>query len=258
MGPKFRSQSMRITLIFQRYRPAVCISLHLCNAIICVALHQRPLLYLPFIKWPRRRSDPTSIAVVALCKRARTGAGRRSVERAGPRPIKDDKPWLHHTTSKAKPKPASGPAASAFELPKFEMPNFEVPKMEIPAAFREIAEKSVSQAKETYEKMKSAAEEATDVLEDTYATATKGASDYGLKVIEVTRANTNAAFDFYSRADGRDVVLRDGRTSTAHARKQFETATAQGKELAALAQKVATETAEPIKDSVTKAFKKVA
>ena len=154
-----------------------------------------------------------------------------------------------HTTSKAKPKPASGPAASAFELPKFEMPNFEVPKMEIPAAFREIAEKSVSQAKETYEKIKSVAEDATDVLEDTYATATKGASDYGLKVIEVTRVNTNAAFDLYSEM----VEL-----STAHARKQFETATAQGKELASLVQKVATETAEPIKDSVTKAFKKVA
>jgi hypothetical protein len=46
--------------------------------------------------------------------------------------------------------------------------------------------------------------------------------------------------------------------STAHARKQFETMTAQSKDLAALAQKVATETAEPVKESVSKAFKKVA
>jgi phasin len=163
-----------------------------------------------------------------------------------------------HTTSKAKPKPDSAAAASPFELPKFEMPNFEVPKMEIPAAFREIAEKSVSQAKETYEKMKSAAEDATDVLEDTYATATKGASDYGLKVIEVTRANTNAAFDFYAELMAVTSYSEMVELSTAHARKQFETATAQGKELAALVQKVATETAEPIKDKVTKAFTKVA
>jgi hypothetical protein len=63
-------------------------------------------------------------------------------------------------------KSKSKAAPSAFEMPKFELPNFEIPKMEIPAAFRELAEKSVSQAKETYEKMKSAAEEATDVLED--------------------------------------------------------------------------------------------
>src|SRR5215468_3180328 len=74
---------------------------------------------------------------------------------------------------KAKAK-AGTPAASMFEFPKFEMPSFEMPHMEVPAAFRELAEKSVSQAKDTYERMKSAAEEATDVLEDTYATATKG------------------------------------------------------------------------------------
>ena len=39
---------------------------------------------------------------------------------------------------------------------------------------------------------------------------------------------------------------------------QFETLTAQSKELATLAQKVATETVEPVKESVSKAFKKVA
>ena len=88
------------------------------------------------------------------------------------------------------------PADGAFEMPKFEMPKFDMPKVEMPAAFREMAERGVAQAKDTYEKMKAAAEEATDVLETTYSTATKGASDYGLKVIEVARANTNAAFDF--------------------------------------------------------------
>jgi len=164
----------------------------------------------------------------------------------------------HHTAApKAKPKLASGPTASPFEFPKFEMPNFEVPKLEIPAAFREFAEKSVSQAKENYEKMKSAAEEATDVLEDTYATATKGASDYGLKMIEAARVNTNAAFDFTTELMTVKSFSEVVELYTAHARKQFETVTAQSKELAALAQKVATETAEPMKESVTKAFKKV-
>src|SRR5262249_41641253 len=81
------------------------------------------------------------------------------------------------------------------EMPKFEIPKFEVPKMEVPAAFREMAERSVTQARDGYEKMKAVAEEATDVLEDTYATASKGATDYTLKLIEHARANTNAAFD---------------------------------------------------------------
>jgi phasin len=155
-----------------------------------------------------------------------------------------------------KTKASAGP--SAFELPKFDIPNFEIPKLEIPAAFREIAEKSVSQAKEGYEKMKSAAEEATDVLEDTYATATKGAADYGAKLIETARVNTNAAFDFYTELMTVKSFSEMVELSTAHARKQFEAVTGQTKELTALAQKVTTETTEPLKDSVTKAFKKVA
>src|SRR4029077_21056375 len=155
-------------------------------------------------------------------------------------------------------KSKSKAAPNAFEMPKFELPNFEIPKMEIPAAFREIAEKSVSHAKETYEKMKSAAEEATDVLEDTYATATKGAADYGLKWIEAARDNTNAGFDFATKLMTVKSLSEMVELSTAHARKQFDTVTAQSKELAALAQKVATDTAERVKESVSKVFKKVA
>ena len=101
------------------------------------------------------------------------------------------------TTAKSKPKVASVSSEAKFEMPKFEMPKFEIPTMEVPPAFREMAEKGVAQAKDNYEKMKSASEQATEVLEDTYATASKGCSAYGLKVIETARANTNAAFDLY-------------------------------------------------------------
>jgi phasin len=167
---------------------------------------------------------------------------------------------MEETTTKSisSTKPMSGFSGSAFEFPKFGMPNFEMPKMEIPAAFRELAEKGVSQAKENYEKMRTAAEEATGLMEGTYATASKGASEYGSKVIEAARTNTNAAFDFASELMKAKSFSDFVELSTAHARKQFEVLTAQSKELAALAQKVATETAEPVKESVTKAFKKVA
>jgi phasin len=152
----------------------------------------------------------------------------------------------------------SKPTTGAFEMPKFEMPKFDIPKVEMPAAFREFAERGVAQAKDTYEKMKAAAEEATDVLETTYSTATKGAADYGLKVIETTRVNTNAAFDFYGELITAKSLSEVIELSSAHARKQFEALSAQTKELGALAQKVAAETAEPIKSGMNKAFSKVA
>lgn len=152
----------------------------------------------------------------------------------------------------------SKPASSAFEMPKFEMPKFEIPKIEMPAAFREFAERGVAQCKDTYEKMKAAAEEATDVLETTYSTASKGASDYGMKMIEAARVNTNAAFDYANELITAKTLSEVVELSSAHARRQFEAMTAQTKELGALAQKVATETAEPIKAGMNKAFTKVA
>jgi phasin len=159
------------------------------------------------------------------------------------------------TAAKAKTsKPVPGP----FEMPKFEMPKFDIPKVEMPAAFREFAERGVAQAKDTYEKMKAAAEEATDVLESTYSTASKGASDYGLKMIETARVNTNAAFDFYGELITAKSLSEVFELSSSHARKQFETLTAQTKELGALAQKVAADTAEPMKSGMNKAFSKVA
>ena len=48
------------------------------------------------------------------------------------------------------------------------------------------------------------------------------------------------------------------RSTTAYMRTQFDTVTAQAKELADHAQKVATETVEPIKESLTSTFSKAA
>ncbi len=163
---------------------------------------------------------------------------------------------MAETTTAPKAK-TSKPAAGPFDMPKFEMPKFDIPNVEMPAAFREFAERGVAQAKDTYEKMKAAAEEATDVLETTYSTASKGASDYGLKVIEAARVNTNAAFDFAGELLAAKTLSEAIELSSAHARKQFETMTQQSKELGALAQKLATETAEPIKAGMSKAFNKV-
>src|ERR1044071_8009330 len=147
---------------------------------------------------------------------------------------------------KAKPIPAAAEMPK-FEMPKFEMPSFDMPKIEVPAAFREIAEKSIAQCKDNYEKIKSAAEEATDVLEETYAAATKGASGYGLKVLENARANTNAAIDVFGQMLTAKSYSEVVELSTAYWRQQFDTATAQAKELADVAQKAATKPAEPIK-----------
>lgn len=164
------------------------------------------------------------------------------------------------TTNRPKAKPGNAPFADTpkFETPSFDMPKFDTAPFEVPAAFREFAEKGVSHAKANWEKVKAATEETTDLLEDSYTTASKGASDYGLKLIEVGRSNTNAAFDFAGQLMTVKSLSEAIELSTSYARKQFDAMSAQSKELTALAQKVATEAAEPLKEGVTTAFKKVA
>src|ERR1043165_2598074 len=88
------------------------------------------------------------------------------------------------TSVKPKPAKAAAPVIPLFEMPKFDIPSFDLPKVEVPAAFREFAEKGVAQTKEAYEKFKAAAEQNTEMLETVYATASKGTTEYGLKVIE--------------------------------------------------------------------------
>ena len=141
-------------------------------------------------------------------------------------------------TNQAKTVKNSG---SSFGPPNYEMPKLDMPKMEVPPAFRELADKGVAQARDTYEKAKAAAEQATNQLKDAYTTAAKGATDYNIKVIEIARANTNTAVDNAFELLGVKSLTEFVELSTKHARKQFEALTAQTRELAELAQKVTTE-----------------
>ena len=148
--------------------------------------------------------------------------------------------------------------AEATHMHKGTKSAFDLPKVEVPEAFREFAEKGAAQTKEMYEKMRVGTEEATHLLENTFKTATTGATEFNRKMIENARANTNAFFDHTMALLGAKSPSEAMEISTAHLRKQFEAVAHQTKELTALAQKVTTETAEPVKAGITKAFKTVA
>jgi phasin len=147
-------------------------------------------------------------------------------------------------------------AEATHAMPKGAKSNLA--NSEIPEAFREIAEKSAAQTKEIYEKMRVGAEEATGLLENTFKTAATGATEFNRKLIENARSNTNAIFDHAIAVLGTKSLSEAIEVSTAHARKQFEAVADQTKDLTALAQKVTTETAEPVKAGISKTFNKVA
>jgi phasin len=139
--------------------------------------------------------------------------------------------------------------------PKFDTPKFDMPKVEVPEVMRAFAEKSVQQAKDVYARMKTAAEETTDALEDTYSNATRGATEFNLKALEALRTNVNASFDYTRELLGSKSLAEAVELSASHMRRQFEELSSQAKTLSSLAQKVATETAEPIKSGMARTVK---
>jgi phasin len=154
----------------------------------------------------------------------------------------------------ATPTSEAGPSGTLV-TPEFQK-TFASMAAEAPAAFRELAEKGLSRAKDSYEKMKSAAEEAGSLLEASSSCATKGATDYGLKLIETARTNTNATFDYVAGLMAAKSPSEVIELSTAHARRQFETVASQMHDLTGLAQKVMTETAEPLKGGFDRMVRK--
>jgi len=132
------------------------------------------------------------------------------------------------------------------------------PNTDAPQAFREIAENSTKQAKETYEKMSAATTDAADLIKNSYSTAVEGVHAYNNKLIEFANANINTTFDFVQKLSGVNSPSAFVELSTEYARKQFETLTEQTKQLTELAQKVTLATPEPFKAGVAKAFNRAA
>jgi phasin len=129
---------------------------------------------------------------------------------------------------------------------------------EVPEQMRAFAEKGVSQARDNYAKFKDVAESHNGTMEAVFTTASKGASEFSARLIEIVKTNTTANLDFAQSLFGVKSPAEGLELWTAHARKQFEIFTANAKELAELSQRVATETVEPIKANATKLFKPAA
>jgi len=134
----------------------------------------------------------------------------------------------------------------------FRMPLFEFARIALPGMFDELAKQGVARAQEGCEKVKAASEEMAEALRETYSSNARSATDYGLKVIETSNANTASAIDFFAHLLGGKSVTDVFTLSVTQAHKAFGTASAQNRELWELARKLAMETGEPIRKHVAK------
>jgi phasin len=129
---------------------------------------------------------------------------------------------------------------------------------EVPEQMRALAEKGVSQARDTYARFKDLAESHNSTIEAVFAVTSKGAGEYSAKVREMVKANTTATLDFAQELLAVKSPSEALELWTTAVRKQFEVLAAQAKELTELTQKVATESVEPIKTNASKLLKPAA
>ena len=129
------------------------------------------------------------------------------------------------------------------------------PVAEMQENVRKAVEKTVADARDAYAKAKTAAEEATGAMETSLAAAKTGIVEINAKALDAMRANVEANFDLVHALIGAKSVSDYVALQAEFARKQIESLTSQAKELGALAQKVANESAAPIKDQVARTFK---
>ncbi len=114
---------------------------------------------------------------------------------------------------------------------------------------RKLADKSAAIVSETLAKGKAA-------VEQSYSATVENVRDFNVKMIDMAQANAEAVFELARQLATAKQPSDIIELWTAHAKKQFETLSEQTKELSALGQKIAGESAAPIAHGVNQAFKK--
>ncbi len=121
-------------------------------------------------------------------------------------------------------------------------------------SFREFAEKGVSQSKDAFAKMKTAADEAAKTVEATVQTAQAGSIDLGLKAIDALRTNAENSLSHMEALLGVKSVSEFFELQTAFLRKQAEVAGEQTKAMQAATRSLAETVSKPAKDAAEKAI----
>lgn len=127
----------------------------------------------------------------------------------------------------------------------------------VPESVRALAEKTVTQTREAYERGKDALEEAVDALERSFDAAGQGAAAFNRKLIDIAQRNLNSAFDLAKSLAGAKNLAEIVELQSAFLRHQFDVFANQAGEIRALSTKIAADTAEPIKSQVTRSMETI-
>ncbi|HYD15509.1 MAG TPA: phasin [Hyphomicrobium sp.] len=145
------------------------------------------------------------------------------------------------TTAKATASAAKSATNDVVDA-AFAYPQFEVPEM-----FRSFAEQGLTQTRDAYARLKAAAEETTDILEESFETTRDNVREVQFKALDVARENADATFELVRKMLTVTSVADAVQLQTAFARERFEAFVDYSKDVQATWTKVGTEAAKPAK-----------
>jgi phasin len=123
---------------------------------------------------------------------------------------------------------------------------------EMPEAMRALAEKSIAQTREIYERSKGALEAVLESWERSFDAVGQGAAALNRKVLDIAQRNIDSSFDFAKRLAGAKNFPEAMELQAAFWRKQIGEMQAQAEAVRSLSTKVAADATEPIKAQVTR------
>jgi phasin len=151
------------------------------------------------------------------------------------------------------PQAAAEQARETFRKAAKEFESFKLDTA-VPESVRKLAEKTVNQSREAYERGKDALEEAIDALERSFDAAGQGATAFNRKLIDLAQRNLNSGFDLAKSLAGAKTLGEVVELQSAFIRHQFDVFANQANEIRALTSKIAADTTEPIKNQVSRSF----
>jgi phasin len=117
----------------------------------------------------------------------------------------------------------------------------------IPEGMRALAEKTVAQSREAYDRSKKALDASMTTFERSCDAAGQGAAALNRKMVDIARRNVDTSFALAESLMGAKTLADMMKLQADFWRKQFGVWTAQAEEVRALSTKVTADAAEPIK-----------
>jgi len=121
------------------------------------------------------------------------------------------------------------------------------PDAAVPEVVRAMAEKSVDQSREVYDRSKDALDASVATLERTFDAAGQGAVAFNRKIIDIAQRNVNSGFDLAKSLAGAKNLSEMVELQAAYWQKLLGALTSQAEEVRALSTKLAAAASEPLK-----------